>query len=344
MNNHKMLAGRCALLMLSVELPVLAQVVPQPRTASAEQERAAAVRIELVRDVPWKDGPLAAPDSRRSERTNLSFSGDAAWLAVRGEAFVEVATGKAVFLERDARTTVIGPDTSGFLFLSDDGLRRGDEKGRQEPILGHLPKANDVRVSPTGAHLFFPQGASYHREVADPPFLFDLATQRRTNLKFRDLSVSAIAWSHDEKRVALALAFGQDAAEQIVVVDAHGRLLQRFAADSEAPITALAFDFDGTSVLWGGRRLHRGDVATGRLTAWGEEHRRWVMPLTPDLVLASDGYELTWLASRTLLPVRHLDLGCRGTKYGASGFAISNQRDLLAVACPGALRLFRVRP
>lgn len=112
-------------------------------------------------------------------------------------------------------------------------------------------------------------------------------------------------------------------------------------ADRERPVTALAFDLDGSSLLWSGRHLQRLDLRTGERTAWGDGDLQWVQPITADHVLGHDGRRWTWFASRTLRTVQQVDAKLPGDA-SLSVTAIAPARDVVAVAASDGLHLYRL--
>jgi hypothetical protein len=82
-------------------------------------------------------------------------------------------------------------------------------------------------------------------------------------------------------------------------------------------------------------------LRTGRQLAWGEQRLQWLAPIDEHLVLGHDGRRLLWLTSRALLLARELDLEVGDDREGIT-VALSPRRDVLAIALPQALRLYRL--
>jgi hypothetical protein len=329
------------LAILAVAFAGLAKAQAPADVAAAERARATAVKLELLHDLPWNGRTQPMPSLSTNERlTPLVFTGDGAWLALGGDAFLDVASGATTMLPE--RASMIGPLAGDrFLLRANAGFVRANAAGQRDPIPFQMPYDIEYQGSPAGSFVLL-HGNSYSPHAGNPRLL-ELATLREFPLPIRDRSVTAIAWSPDGQQLALALAIGIEKADQIGVFDTRGRLLQRVHPDRQEPITALAFDVDGKSLLWSGRLLHRVEVATGRPLAWGENPQRWLMPITKDLVLGHDGRQLTWFTARNLLAVQQLDLGCGSDKGGVRGCVLSPARDRLAVAGPDSLRIYRIK-
>ncbi|HEX5051981.1 MAG TPA: hypothetical protein VFZ65_09430 [Planctomycetota bacterium] len=319
----------------------LALAQSAPATArEAGREQAAATRIELLRELPWQPDELPRPGGRWGERlTLMAFSGDGRWLAVRGDVFVEVATGTARAIPE--HTTLLGPAAGDGFLLRDHDLVRASASGRRDPIAYATPDEVEADGSPSGACVLF-HGRRYVPNVGDG-LLVELDPPREHRLPIVHRIVTAIAWSPDERRCALALAFDERTAEQIVVFARDGSLVQRLRPDSEQPVTALAFDLDGESIVWSGRRLHRASATTGRRLAWGQPRQVWLAPISAHALLGHDGRVLT-LFTHGLTALRHIDLDVADGDDVANAAALSPQRDLLAIATPQALRLYRITP
>ncbi|HEX6810598.1 MAG TPA: hypothetical protein VF384_03140 [Planctomycetota bacterium] len=301
--------------------------------------RAAAVEVKPLWDVPWSHDGLVQPGTRWGERlTAMAFSNDGASLAVLGDGYVDLGSGRS---GRSAgREVLVGSaGADEFLFFGEE-LVRGSATGERREVGLRPPYRTEANGSPTGRFVLVHGRASVpHRGDL---VLVDLTTQRKLGLPLRARIVTAIAWSPDETLFALAVATGSDTAGGILVFDTLGKVVLRQRPDSEAPVTALAFDLDGRSILWSGRLLHRVDVRTGRALAWGEARLRWLAPVDQDLVLGHDGRKLVWLTARALLVARELDLEVGEDKEGVNAAALSPGREVLAIAHPQSLRVYRV--
>jgi hypothetical protein len=290
-------------------------------------------------DVPWSRDGLVQPGTRWGERlTAMAFSNDAASLAVLGDGYLDLGSGRPG--RSEGREILVGPaGADEFLFLGEE-LMRGSAAGQRREVGLRPPYRTEANGSPTGRFVLV-HGRAFVPHRGDL-VLVDLTTRRKLELPLRDRIVTAIAWSPDETLFALSVASDSDTADAIVVLDTLGKVVLRQRPDSEAPVTALAFDLDGRSILWSGRLLHRVDVRTGRALAWGEARLRWLAPVDQDLVLGHDGRKLVWLTARALLVARELDLEVGEDKHGVTAAALSPRRDVLAVAHPQSLRIYRV--
>jgi WD40 repeat protein len=247
----------------------------RPAVKSAEEhERAAAVEISLLQSLPWSRDTLTCPGQGWSERFSpMAFSSDGSRLAVLGDGFVELRAWRAG--RSNDKGALLGPaGKDQFLYLDQEILVRRSPEGDGQPVGCTPPRDNEVVGSPSGRFVLV-HGSTYVPHRGDPR-LVDLIARHVVDLHIRDRIVTAIAWNHDEELFALALAFDSETADAIVVLDHRGNLVLRLRPDSEAPVTALAFDLDGRSILWSGRLLHRADVRTGRALAWGEPPQKWL--------------------------------------------------------------------
>lgn len=312
---------------------------PHPLEPAKLRAAAAAVTITPIADVTWSREGLTRPGTRWGERLSpMAFSRDGEWLAVLGDGYVEVRTGRAG--KSESRRALVGPAGGGeFFFISEEQLCRGTADGGYRTTGYRQPRGDELVASPSGR--FALRHGSQYVPHAGGAELVDLAMKRSVALPMRDCIVTAIAWSPDESLLALACAIASDTAGDVVVFDTQGELVLRHRPGSEAPVTALAFDLDGKSLLWSGRSLRRVDVHTGRQLAWGEQRLRWLAPIDADLVLGHDGRRLVWLTSRALLLARELDLEVGDDREGIT-VALSPRRDVLAISLPQGLRLYRV--
>lgn len=274
----------------------------------------------------------------------LVFAADGTRLMVGGRTILELAD-QCVCSLGDSQ--LIG-SAGGAWFVSwtQGVLLRVDGVHAAEPILSApesaqlLREQGELALSPSGRELL--GHGSYYSHHSGEIVRIDLATRRRTVLPECTLAITAIAWSPNERLLALAFAV-RDAgiAYGVAVFDPDGKRLVFQRADRERPVTALAFDLDGSSLLWSGRHLQRLDLRTGERTAWGDGDLQWVQPITADHVLGHDGRRWTWFASRTLRTVQQVDAKLPGDA-SLSVTAIAPARDVAAVAASDGLHLYRL--
>lgn len=286
----------------------------------AQQSNPAPPRIAVERVIPWSETSLDDPQGYRTRGhfDALFVSTDGTRLTSHRGGSLELASGRPA----GPVEYPIGPASEAQFFVWNE--QRGSH-ANAVLILDGGSFARDVapeawhRIAAwrRGAHAEFvtaPSGKFLIRHGATGPAdtrritRLHLPTGQLVHLQVATNQLTALAWSSDERRLAIAMT-RNDAAVGIEVFDDAGTRLASAPADDATPITALAFDRDDRSVVWGGAHLHRLDLRTGAHTAWGEGRMQWVRPIGEHHVLGHDGTHFHWFAANTLRTVATVPAG-----------------------------------